>query len=59
MMLKAIRNYLFPYSSESLSHYYQNRLKNADGLIEREAILYTQSLISLYDWYQTQDEEKK
>ncbi|GEA61935.1 hypothetical protein [Vibrio comitans] len=49
-MLTAIKTFLQNLNSKSITTYYQSRCEQAKTALELEAIIYTQSLLSLYDW---------
>lgn len=58
-MLTVIRRLFVALGSRSLARYYQSRLERSKTTLEREAIIYTQSLMSLYDWDESSSEEEQ
>ncbi|WP_375749148.1 hypothetical protein [Vibrio sp. HN007] len=49
-MMTIFERFMKKLNSDALAHYYQRRLENGKSRVEIEAILYTQSLLSLYEW---------
>ncbi|WED24311.1 hypothetical protein L3Q72_15640 [Vibrio sp. JC009] len=58
-MTTAIKRFFQRLNSDALAQYYQSRLEQARSTVELEAIIYTQSLISLYDWEETDSNEEQ
>lgn len=58
-MITAIKHFFHKLNSDSLAQYYQSRLERATSAVELEAIIYTQSLISLYDWEEPYNKEEQ
>lgn len=57
-MFTVIRRCIHKLNSDSLTQYYSSRLDRVTSVIEKNAIIYIQSLISLYDWDES-DENKE
>lgn len=58
-MLEAIKRIFQQKSGNALAEYYQSRLHTTKSIIEAEAIIYMNSLMSLYDWEEGENEELK
>ena len=56
-MITTIKRFLRKLESNPLAQYYQSRFEQAKSTVEIEAIIYTQSLISLYDWGEQDNDE--